>query len=189
MGWLRCACLAVTVFVGTIVPGQVASADTQYEPGEGVARASKFGEFPVHFGGEEVAGFPLVAVLGGRNLRKTTWSFIYGDCDPPAGEGGCPSPLEIQTASTCTRYRDVYPGEQTSFRFRGAEASRNAGADFEIYTGRVTISIFGEPELVRSAARIVRPVAHEDPERLRPPVEGSLTGDLRCQPPPSEFPF
>ena len=175
--------------LAAFVTPQAANAAGQYEPAEGIERASRFDAYPVHFAGNAVSAQRLSAVLGGRDSRRTSWSFIYGKCASPAGEGGCPPPLEVQTTSTCFRYRDMYPGKQSSFRFRGAQASREGGANFEIYSGRVTVSIFGSQQLVDAAAKSVRPIGASATRTLAAPARGSLRGELRCQETPEEPPF
>lgn len=156
---------------------QARGVDEQFEPREGIEHAADFKRFPVHFAGESVGDLTLEAVLGGPEKRSTHWSFIYDDGKPELGS----APLEVQTWSTCERYRDVYPGRQTSFQFRGAQASRDGGGDLEIYTGRVTIVIFGEDRIAERAAQAVRKVDKEPPGRLERPAKGSLSGRLACQ--------
>lgn len=135
--------MVAVLLLASLSAGATAIAeDYQYPPAHGVQRASEFETFRVHFAGKAVDGLPLKTVIGGPEKRRTFWSFLYGGCHPAP----CTAPLQIQTFSTCKRYRDIYPGEQSSFPFRGAQASRDGGASLEIYTGRVTIAIFGDDD-------------------------------------------
>jgi hypothetical protein len=170
-------CIAIAMTAVVIAASTLADADDfQYGPQEGLERARQFDPFHVYFAGDEISNLPLEAVLGGPDVRNATWSFIYGDCQAP-----CAAPLEVQTWSTCRRYRDIYSFRNRSFPFRGAQASRHGGGTFEIYSARVTIVIFGAPEAARVAAQAVRRVSDQTPRHLAPPAKGSLNGDLPCQ--------
>lgn len=98
-----------------------------------------------------------------RPPRNDNTTFIYGDCQPsgPKGDpGGCTAPLEIQSAPACERNARRYqtadgaPYPHKNLRIRGVPAaSYDEGTILEIYTGRTTISIFGDrPSQVRRAA-------------------------------------
>jgi hypothetical protein len=154
-----------------------------------LSEVERFDAFPVFFAGEEVAGLPLENVVGEdwRRPRAQTWTFTYGDCDPPPGEGGCSAPLQIESQSTCKRWAAALNQSHKLYSFKGAKARGGAGryeiSPMEIFTGRATVVIWGyEKALVRAAARALRKVGASGPqERLRAPVPGSLGGKLPCQ--------
>ena len=53
---------------------------------------------PVYYVGMSFEGFPLTHAQGPLPGSPTEAAFGYGDCEPPGNEGGCPLPLDIQTA-------------------------------------------------------------------------------------------
>jgi hypothetical protein len=89
---LRFACFG-------LVWGLVASGCAAAAAGPSLGEAEKFRAFPVYFAGEEVGGLPLESVSSEdwREPRARTWTFIYGTCELPEGEGGCSTPLQIQS--------------------------------------------------------------------------------------------
>jgi hypothetical protein len=154
--------------------------------------AEKFRAFPVYYPGEEVAGLPLEEVVkrGVEETRAQVWSFHYGTCELPEGEGGCSTPLQIQSQSTCRRWATAGSLGSTprTYPFKGARASggidhRIEISPMEVFTGRATVVIFGdEKAVVKAAARALRKVgASEAQRRLPAPVPGSLGGKLPCQ--------
>jgi hypothetical protein len=178
---LRPVCLVV--LWGLVACGYAAT--TAPDLGE----VEAFDAFPVYFAGEEVAGLPLEDVVGEdwREPRAQTWSFIYGDCDLPPGEGGCSTPLQIQSQSTCKRWAAAPSQGHRLYDFKGAKARGGGGryeiSPMEIFTGRATVVVWGdEKALVKAAARALREVGASEPQqRLRAPVPGSLGGKLPCQ--------
>lgn len=155
-----------------------------------LSEVEEFDAFPVYFAGEEVAGLPLESIGGEewREPRAQTWTFIYGDCDLPPGEGGCSTPLQIQSQSTCKRWAAALGENRKTYPFNGARASgatddRYELSPMEIFTGRATVVIFGyEKAVVKAAARALRKVGASEPQRRLPaPVPGSLGGKLPCQ--------
>jgi hypothetical protein len=155
--------------------------------------------FTVHAGGASIAGLPLTyaarsceapvavpAAAGGTAppaLRNDHTTFIYGDCTPDGPRrdpGGCAAPLEIQSAPTCERnyrlYRSVdgrlYPYKRLTIRGVPA-ASFDRGTTIEIYTGRTTISIFGNRRsMVRRAAESLYPLSKAEAPTLRSASSG-----------------
>lgn len=146
----------------------------------------EFDGYRVYYVGEEVAGVPFEEVEKAEwpeNRRFTGWTFYYGGCALPEGEGGCSPPLQIQNYNTCRRWADAYPGKPRLFNFRGAKAAWVSSAgSLEIYTGRTTVVIFANRKSVaKRAARLIRDVRQRQPSRLPPPVPDSLWGKLPCQ--------
>ncbi len=151
-----------------------------------LSEVREFDGYHIYYAGDEVAGIPFEEVEKSEwpeNRRFTGWSFYYGDCALPEGEGGCSPPLQIQNYNTCRRWAAAYPGKPRLFNFRGAKAAWVSSAgSLEIYTGRTTVVIFANRKRVaKRAARLMRNVRQTKPSRLSPPVAGSLWGKLPCQ--------
>jgi hypothetical protein len=109
-----------------------------------------------YFVGEEFEELPLTVILG----RVLPLSFIYGDCEPPPGEGGCPAPLEIQVFPIDQRP----PGMISSMiacrkvTVRGVQGALFSG-DLDLYVGDQTVVIFADStERTLRAAEALRPV-------------------------------
>ena len=117
--------------------------DPEPPPDAATVRAAQdAADFPLYWAGESVAGLPLTGVsrTGGQV------SVTYGDCAPPAGEGGCPYPVEIQTTSICERnplILDLRP--RSSSRVRGVPA-REYGDDLSLEVGTSSVTVFTRPE-------------------------------------------
>jgi hypothetical protein len=123
-----------------------------------------------------------------QGRRAIDWTFIYGDCTAPPGEGGCAPPLEVQVWSACVRsFSSIRFRKRHLYEFRGAKATGGGGryeiSPMEIFTGRTTIVVFGdEKSAVKTAARQLREVHRaQAPPRLPAPAPGSLQGKLPCQ--------
>lgn len=165
----------------------LAACATADPPNLGAARG--FSAFPVYYAGDSVAGLPLEEVLGDPSKigdqRDLTWYFIYGRCENPPAEGGCPYPLQIHDYSACKRWAGLFGKHGRLVDFRGAKAVRSREErriQLEIFTGRTTVTISGEDaEVIDAAARALRTVHQSRPSRLPPPVPGSLDGELPCQ--------
>ena len=144
-----------------------------------------FDAYSVYYAGQAISGVPLEEVEGDAwpDEKLRGWSFSYGDCALPEGEGGRSAPLQIQNYPTCRRWASAYPGEPRLFSFRGAKAAWVSSAgSLEIYTGRTTVVIFAHRAmLAKRASRLLRGVRESRPTRLPPPAPGSLWGDLPCQ--------
>lgn len=170
--------------------------------------ARRFREFGLYYAGRRFDGLPLTGVLiarpapfpdpgAGPPLSGPSVTFIYGDCAPSGSERSCAPPLEIQVSSACDRYAALYPklaGPVRTVLVRGVPAGVFAGSvgsgrarqpfdRLELYTGRVTIVIFGRRSLA-AAKRVAvalrrlhdRAASRQD---LPPPVPGALQGHLR----------
>jgi hypothetical protein len=158
------------------------------------AQVDDFDEFELYWLGQEFDGLELYATVrqveptvAGEPAGRDSVDFLYGDCD--ARDGGCPFPLEVQVWPACRRYRalyelggEAYPYEE--LRLRGVPAALfDGGTRLELYTGAVTVVLFGDgPARVREAAQHLRgtvggPTAG-DPLPL--PVEGALEGTITC---------
>jgi hypothetical protein len=133
------------------------------------------------------------------------FTYVYGHCEsPPTGESGCAPPLEVQTWPACQRYPAGYSFDGKALPSR--ELPKRGGAEvvefdfalesrIEVYTKFSTIVIFADsPELARKAVELLtpqqagkRPVTNAadlrgpPPERLGPPTEGAMEGDLECR--------
>jgi hypothetical protein len=152
--------------------------------------ARRFDAYPVYYAGKEVAGFPLVYATGedrqiDPDSRSSAWFFVYGHCVDPPDEGGCAPPVQIHSYSTCERWAGGSTYGHRLYDFRGTKArwgGVDIGNSMEIFTGRTTVTIGGDPEVVKAAARALRLVdSGQPPASLPPPVPGSLAGKLPCQ--------
>jgi hypothetical protein len=162
-----------------------------------------FEGFPLYYLGTRFEDLPLTAIVridqkptlkarGGFGIpdnRPNHVTFIYGTCG-----GGCVPPLQVQVWPACDRtLQDYYynvPGGGPSRPYelvtlRSVPAARFSGK-LEIYSGTVTIVIFGESaaqqergaENLVSANILAGNVSAGDP--LPPPVPGAMKGKLRC---------
>jgi len=146
--------------------------------------AESFDDYTLYYLGESFQELPLsFAGLGpgrGTGLRRS-WSFIYGECTPPAGgDGGCAPPLEVQNWSICTRFPALYPGSTPKTSpLEGAE-TLPAGGGLDVYTGETTVVVFGKRK--DEAVQALTPVdGGSGAGRLPAPVAGALDGELECQ--------
>jgi hypothetical protein len=114
---------------------------------------------------------------------------VYGDCD--ASEGRCAPPLNIQIWPACERnlasYEfdgEPYPNEPLTVRdTRAAFFGSDGDARVEVYTGDVTVVVFGdEKEQLLRAAGTLRQAngAVRSTDVLPPPIPGALQGNLSC---------
>jgi len=180
----RLSTTLVPVLISGLLLAACATADA---PDLGAARG--FRAFPVYYAGDSVAGLPLEEVLGdpGRieDRRDLTWYFVYGRCEDPPAEGGCPYPLQIHDYSTCKRWAGLFEQQGRLVDFRGAKAIRTREERrirMEIFTGRTTVTFSSEgAKVIDAAARALRAVQQSRPSPLPPPAPGSLAGELPCQ--------
>ncbi len=109
-----------------------------------------------YFVGEEFEGLPLTAIVGADPM-----TFIYGDCDPGGGDGGCAPPLEVQVWPIERRPPGSIDLECRAVEIRGAPGAFY-GPDLDLYVGDFTVVIFGHTkELVVGAAEALRTVDEE----------------------------
>ncbi len=131
-------------------------------------------------------------------------SYIYGDCEISDGATGCQPPLEIQTWPACQRFLAKYSfrGRPLPHRFLpGPSGAKVVEFNFafdkriEVYTGSATVVIFATDraraieavEMLRLEGRREPPASNSTeldsglPDRLEPPAQGSMEGNLSCQ--------
>jgi hypothetical protein len=160
------------------------------EDGPTLSEVEKFDTYPLYYAGDEIAGNELDDISGeddwqhNPDQRSVGFTFFYGTCDAtpdgPFDEGGCAPPIQIQVSSICDRHLGLYRWKSDVFDLRGAKAAANGG--LEIFTGRTTVVIFGDRELMRPTIRQLRRVGQDAaPSRLPPPVPGGVRGRLPCQ--------
>lgn len=109
--------------------------------------------------------------FAGLRLTETRYqSFVYGECEFP--EGGCLPPVQVQNATSCTRNPIGSNGlVRDAFLVRGGGlAVAYAPGAVDVGTGRQTVSLRTEPELVGAALRDVRRRSEASPEPFAPPV-------------------
>jgi hypothetical protein len=119
--------------------------------------------------------FWLGPYFAGLRLTDTRYqSFVYGECEFPAGEGGCTPPVQVQNATSCTSnpIRDDILAKE-AFLVRGgglAVADEELGGIY-VGTGRQTVSVWpSEPEVLGAALRDVHRRSEAGPEPFTPPV-------------------
>jgi hypothetical protein len=157
------------------------------EDAPSLREAKAFDAYRVYYAGGEVVGRPITSIFGEAEEKDPgsgAWVFIYGRCEnPPKGEGGC-APFQIHNYSTCSRWASRLNQGAPLRPFRGAKA-RYLPPEYnvEIFTGRTTITIGGDPKMFKAALRQLRDVRQSTPSRLPPPAPGSLSGKLPCQVP------
>jgi hypothetical protein len=147
-------------------------------------------------------GVPAQSALALGFVRMNSVSLVYGDCTDYT-DGVCDPPLEIQIWPACERNQTSYeddpegnPPASVSLTVRGASARwYDNYARLEVYTGDVTVVIFGRVQqqmaeaaqammLTGSANAMTTPddnvySASSGPP-LKPTNPGSLTGSLLC---------
>jgi hypothetical protein len=112
-----------------------------------LAHARDFRGFPVYFAGPKAAGYPLVAILRIDRTSPaphTEFTFIYGRCESPRGQG-CSPPLTIISWPACYRYETRYAlkrEERTIVRGVPARLFRDF-ARIELYPAATTIVVQG----------------------------------------------
>jgi hypothetical protein len=168
--------------------------------------AQRPANFRLYSLGASFEGMPLTTVLRGcgnpmrvpgnnpklpPTYRLNAVTYVYGDCEPPAGEGGCATPLAVQVIPACERNVAQYEHRPRITRRRGVP-SAEMDRQLELYTADSTVVIFsGVAALARRAARALQPLRRGvapaalppklvDSARLPAPVPGAMTGDLRC---------
>lgn len=100
-------------------------------------------------------------------------SFIYGECIPPEGEGGCDWPLEVKNTTTCDynplRFEET-PNRLFPLRGGGLAAEFNPSW-VVVGTGVRTVTVNPEEfELMKAALREIRHRSDPAPQPLAPPV-------------------
>lgn len=116
--------------------------------------ARGFSRYPLYFAGTAFEGLPLTAIDAQRGWARNgeptgvdEVMFAYGTCTVPAevDGGGCAVPLTVQVWSACERYQGLYgfPADE-ELTIRGTDAAFYENFKrLEVYTGRVTVVLFG----------------------------------------------
>jgi hypothetical protein len=171
---LKCACGLVCLSMGL----GVHSADAErFGTGSNLSPAQVFDRshrWHLFYSGRHVFRQGLTDVYDYGERGHRVWSFFYGA-----------EALEVQNWSACARFWGQYHGRPRIVSYHGAKAAwihNVAGSWLEVYSGRTTIVAFGSRALAwRAAWRLRRVNAGRRSRRLAPPVEGALSGRLRCQ--------
>lgn len=163
-----------------------------------IGGAAAVPDFPLYAVGESFEGLPLTGMT--RRLearvppdpaRANFVGFRYGDCTPH-DDAGCGAPLEIQIWPACERNLSSYsltpfghPLPHEGVTARGVPAAFfEEGRRLELYTGRVSIVMFGDSkaQLLRAAEALqaVNAPGSGAGERLPEPAAGALDGRLAC---------
>jgi hypothetical protein len=161
--------------------------------------AAAFPDFPLYSVGQSFEGLPLTGMtrrlearVAPDPVRANFVGFRYGDCTP-GPDAGCPAPLEIQVWPACERNLSSYsltplgdPLPHESLSVRGVPAAFfEEGQRLEVYTGSVSVVLFGEDSasLLRAAdvlQAVNRPDGPGPREALPAPATGALEGRLPC---------
>jgi hypothetical protein len=164
--------------------------------------------FEVFSAGPAVAGVPMTEAVrrcdAGALADESTsnyFAYVYGDCQALAG--GCRLPLQIRSYPACQRSYSEYEFEGKPLPYKELPAvggARVREIEFlvdhriEVYTGTSTIVISAADwGLAEEALRLLRgqssgqppattatSLAQEPQERLGPPAQGAMEGDLQC---------
>lgn len=164
--------------------------------------------FEVFSAGPAVAGVPMTSVVrrcdAGALADESTsnyFAYVYGDCQALAG--GCRLPLQIRSYPACQRSYSEYEFEGKPLPYKELPAvggARVREIEFlvdhriEVYTGTSTIVISAADwSLAEEALRLLRgqpsgeppsrtadSLAQEAKQRLDPPVNGAIEGELPC---------
>jgi hypothetical protein len=108
--------------------------------------------------------FEGLALTSSQPAAGDAFGFVYGDCEPPAGEGGCAPPLEVQNWSICRRHPlEIDRLPRRILRMRGVPVV-DYGDDLEVLAGRTDIVLFADEPRTRRAVAALRPTV--GPARL-----------------------
>jgi hypothetical protein len=193
------ALLCAVVLLLTACSTQVPSRDSE----DARASTTRFRVFPLYWVGEEFEHLPLsqferlerppsLAQLSlGLHAGTNDVVLIYGSCEA-SSDGGCATPLEITISPACTTNFSLYrfgpPGAGPPLppvQVEGVPAVWPAG-HLELYTGTITIDIYGERAVVLRAAAALRPANRLARALVRrgvhlpPPAPGHLEGRIPC---------
>ncbi len=143
---------------------------------EAIDRAGRFALFPLYWVGGEFEGLALVAfarivqppsalerAYGARRTVDDV-TLVYGTCDAEP-DSGCAPPLAIMLSRVCDTFfaqDHLSPGpgpSVTHLRIAGVPAIwiGPGHRQLELYTGGMSITIFGARDLVLRAAAALRP--------------------------------
>jgi hypothetical protein len=196
----------LAIGLATSTGGQSAGAQDPFRPdlsNFNLETVRGFQGFPLYSLGTQFEGLPLTAIVrvnrevtrkarGGFGVpdnRTNHVTFVYGTCG-----GGCVPPLQVQIWPACDNtladlYFNVAGGGPSRpyelVTIRGVPAAKFSDM-LQIYTGTVTIVIFGETteQQERAAASLASAntlAGNIPPSRpLLPPVAGAMEGKLHC---------
>lgn len=114
--------------------------------------ASSFDEYPILWLGEEYRGLALTQCThdvtpafepDGVLVTPATdsFTFIYGDCTPPAGVPSCPAPLQVTVDSPCTSTPIAESAKASAQSIRGALADVLLDGTVTFTLGAVRVSV------------------------------------------------
>ena len=128
---------------------------------------------PLYWAGDEVADQELTGMT--RNGDVVT--FLYGDCKNEEREGGCATPISVQTAPICVVKALVLDVRPTRSRqVRGITARLRGGNTVDLATGTSNITVRADsPRRLDSTLAALRP------------VEGAQRGELPAPRYPLEY--
>ena len=123
-----------------------------------------------------------------HGLTPNFVNLIYGTCHA-SDDSACAPPLAIQIWQSCNRTLGDYelapgtPYPHTNLVVRGTQAAQFDEGRIEVYTGSVTIVLFGDKSLTSRAARELVPLnqaarseqSHSGPDLAKPVVHPSCS--------------
>jgi hypothetical protein len=158
----------------TDVPPYMGDLRTSMLSTKQMAVAAKRPTFTAYQAGPSFDGLPMTsaasyrAVIGKDERPQEQVTYWYGSCMDMSG-APCDPPIQVQSSPQRLKNVNLYndgpaPPKYTLVRIRGVPAALfNRGRTLEIYTGKTTISIYGDrPAQVRRFARIVAPASARD---------------------------
>lgn len=153
--------------------------------------------------GEEFEGHRLTAVLrecgpvhpdemDGMSWRGNSVSYIYGECDPPDGEGGCAAPVEVQVWPSCERNHGDYGRNRPRLETRRGVSTARVDRGTEIYAESTVVIFAADRRLADRAVAAVQPsprgaIPNALPPEIQPaarlprPSSGALEARMSCR--------
>jgi len=173
--------LTAAVSVGCGVEGTRSPGHAR-PPAAPAAPAARGGPVEPLWVGRSFAGLPLT--------HEEPGLLVYGTCRPPAGEGGCAPPLQLQLRPLCEAHPLRYSGTaavpERRWRVRRALAARygrEGDGHTDLYTGTTAVRIFAPGEVaVGDVLAVLRPRFWAAPRArvLAPPrFPASVLAELR----------
>lgn len=133
-----------------------------------VQEAAQFKDYPLLWLGESFEGLPLTGIvrsLAGDDPNRPVptaqddFTFIYGDCTP-GNDGGCAPPLQVLVEPRCFNPPEAfnYLRSGTNPVRGGAQLKADVPGGPVLWTGDVSVSIFGSADLLDKVIAALTPI-------------------------------
>jgi hypothetical protein len=152
-----------------------------------VDAAAEFDRFPIYWLTEEFEGHELVRLDGYAD--GGVYALDYRTCDPPAFDGGCASPLQLQIFPLCYQLAEVTRNPIWRRRtVRGAPVGHIDGAPV-LFTRTMQVKVYrgqgSDRDMPMRALEILHSLNDAEPfipalGSIPPPPDGVLEGDVPC---------